>query len=288
MTSARINVAALAVAALNAMPLAAQDHAALRLTFFALDHGEATLVQAPGGAQMLMGAGGIGEGKQVVRLLKQRGVKQLDSLVINTWKDQQVGGAVEVLKGLPVNQFFHNPIYIPTKTNTALFEYAKRKETSRRFRVGSPAPGEAIILFYTPPCQMTAVSPTGPMLVDYRRDPNCSMMLELSSDKVSVLNLGESTAAHQRRMWHTARVKPEAQVLVLGRGGDKESLLATLLKPLKTRVAIIPVARKSGRKPAAGTLAALRKAGVKTYRTDTQGSLTMTTDGRNITVRPVH
>lgn len=234
---------------------------------------------------MLMGAGGVGEGKQVVKLLKQRGIKKLDSLVINTWQDRQVGGAMEVLKGLPVGQLFHNPLYVASKNNRTLFNYAKQKEQAGQFRVASPVPGESIILFYTPPCQLAAVSPTGPMLVDYRSDPNCSMILELSYDKISVLNLGETSQKHQRKMWHTSRARPDGEVLIVGRDGADQAILPTLLKPLKTRVAVIPVARKSGRKPAASTLAAFRKAGVKVYRTDTQGTLTLTTDGRTISVK---
>jgi beta-lactamase superfamily II metal-dependent hydrolase len=50
-------------------------------------------------------------------------------------------------------------------------------------------------------------------------------------------------------------------------------------------VAVIPVPRKSNLKPAAETLASLRKVAARTYRTDQRGAITVITDGEDVTVK---
>jgi competence protein ComEC len=263
----------------------AQSNEPLRFTFFALDRGEATLVETPEHARMLIGAGAPGEGPEVIRQLRKHGVKDLDTLLITTWSDAQLGGALDLLKAYPVRQLFHNSLFVSSKSADALWRYGQAREKARKLLMGSPGPGQSITVSYAPPCLLTVVAPTGPMLERFRSDRNCSMMVEYHYDKLSTLALGDSTRKHQQAMWDTARARPDGQVLVIGRGGSADALLPSLLKPLKTRIAVIPVARKSSRKPASATLAALRKAGVKTYRTDLQGEVTVLIDGNTARVR---
>jgi competence protein ComEC len=149
-----------------------------------------------------------------------------------------------------------------------------------------PAPGETIPLYRTPPYQFRVVAPTGPMLVPFQNDPACSLMVELMYQHVSVLDLGSTKAKHQAAMWKTAQLQPTGEVLVIGRSGAADALDASLLKPLKTRVAVIRVPLKGGKRPAPELLARLKRAGVKVYRTDTHGRITVETDGATIWVKP--
>lgn len=221
----------------------------------------------------------------MIRFLRHRGIKQLDTLLITTWKDQQLGGALDVLKSFRPRQFFHNAVFAAGPRANEVYAYAQQQERLKKMLMGSPGPGQSITIFYSPPCRLNAIAPTGPMIDRFQNDPDCSLVVEFSYDKLSVLELGETTRKHQEAMWKTSRDKPEGQVLVIGHAGTSDALLPSLLKPLKTRIAVIPVARRSGKAPSAQTLALLRKAKVKVYRTDLQGDLTVTTDGRSVNVK---
>jgi beta-lactamase superfamily II metal-dependent hydrolase len=257
----------------------------LRITFLALDRGEATLVQAPGGVTGLIGAGAAGEGEKVLQFLRSRKVSRLDVLAASTWSPEHMGGMPRLIKSLPVKRFIHNSIYAPVKGVEPLLELIRTPPEQSRIPAGSMTPGEAVTLHYTPPCIMRAVAPTGPMLTRFAGDRDCSLMLEFRYDRVTYLDLGQTTRRHQQAMWSGVDLKPYGHVLRIGRNGGAGSLTDSLLKPLKTRIAVIPVARKSGKKPAPATLAALRKAGVKVYRTDQHGTITVSTDGDKINVR---
>lgn len=263
----------------------AESNVPLRLTFLSLERGEATLIETPEHAKMLIGAGAPGEGPEVLRQLKRHGVKDLDTLLIPAWRDEQLGGAVDVLKAYHVRQLFHTSLFVSSKAADAVYRFGQEREKARKLNMGSPGPGQSITVSYDPPCLLTVVAPTGPMLDKYRFDRNCSMMMEYHYDKVSAFDLGSTTRQHQQAMWSTSRSRPDGQVLIVGRSGAADALLPSLLKPLKTRIAVIPVARKSSRKPAPETLSSLRKAGVKTYRTDLQGEVTVLIDGNNARVQ---
>lgn len=212
--------------------------------------------------------------------LRRHNVHKLDVLVATTWTDAYLGGASALLQGMPVGRIVRSPLYVPTPIADRVLKLADQ----RGVKAFSPPPGDSESLFYTPPCRMRAVAPTGPMLIQFEKDPRCSAIFEYEYEHVSVLNLGDSARKHQQAMWEQADPKPWGHVLQIGRNGAADSLYPAMLRGLRTRFAVIPIPRKSGAEPAASTLAVLKQAGVRVYRTDHDGAVTATTDGTQIHV----
>lgn len=275
-----LSVACTLLAALPVLPEPGAPPPPLRVTFLSLDYGDATLIQAPGGMTALLGAGAVGDGDAVVRCLRRRRISHLDVLVAASWTDRHLGGVPALLKSIRVGRVVRNHLYVPS----AAGERALHLADQRGIPVLTPSPGESIPVFRSPPCGMRAVAPTGPMLVRFAKDPRCSTIWEFEYDHLSVLCLGETARKHQQAMWEQADPKPWGQFLQIGRSGAADALLPSLLKGLKTRYAVIPVPRKSGAAPAPETLATLKQAGVKLYRTDRNGDVTCATDGSEIRV----
>lgn len=256
----------------------------VRITFFALDRGEATLIETPGGMVSLLGAGAPGEGETIVKLLRKRGIRALSAVMAGTWQDRHVGGMKVVLEQVPMNVFMQNPLYVSTPVGDKMLKVAGAMAKAGQLHLAIPTPGEVTTVSYNPPCEIAAVGPTGPMLAQYKGDRDCSLTMEVNYHKVSFLSLGQTNKQHQSALWQQAKRRPWGHVLQIGRNGAADSLAESLLKPLKTRVAVLPIPRKSGARPAASTLAALRRAGVKVYRTDQQGEVTVVTDGTHVKV----
>lgn len=251
----------------------------LRVTFLSLDYGEATLVQAPGGMIGLIGAGSARDGNAVVRYLQRRRVSRVDVLVAATWSERSLGGVAALLRSVRVGRIVRNQLYVPTAIGERALQMAERQG----IRVLTPTPGERIPVFRSPPCQMRAVAPTGPMLVRFAKDTRCSAIWEFEYDHVSVLCLGSTLRKHQQAMWDQADPRPWGHVLQIGDNGAADALLPSMLKGLKTRYVVIPIPRKSNARPAPALLNALERAGVRAFRTDRNGTVTFTTDGKRIT-----
>jgi len=257
----------------------------LRITFFALDQGDATLVETPGDHALLVGAGTRSEAPRIIAWLKAHGIRNLEGVFIQTWKDTHLGGAPAVLKAFSVGQVLTNPCRSSPPSAKVLERVAGELQGKQRLVYGDAIPGDTHVLNYDPFCQVTMVGPSGDMQRRFRQDPNNSMVLEFRQDKVAFLSLGDTQLKHQQMLLKQLERAPWGQVLRIGRGGAADALVTSALKSLRTRYAVIPVARKSGQRPDAGVLAALKAAGVRVYRTDTQGTITVLMDDRSVEVK---
>lgn len=285
-TRRRLAAAAAAVGLCTVLPLKGRGSAtaSARFHFLSLPKGDAILVQGPNGENALVGAGAPGEHPRVLRYLREAGIRKLDYLFVSTWSEQHVGGALPVYRAFPTARVVHNPLYAPTDLGDRFIRTAQAEEQKRRRRVLSPGAGERFVLSFAPPFQATAIAPTGAMLGRYRSDPSCSLVTEFNFDRVSMLDLGQTTRGQQQLMWKTTPQRPEGQILKVGRGGKADALLASLLKPLRTQIAVLHVPTSSASRPSPELLATLRKARVKIYRTDRDGNVIATTDGRKISL----
>jgi competence protein ComEC len=257
----------------------------LRITFFALDQGEATLVETPGEHALLVGAGTRAEGPRIVAWLKSHGIRNLEGVFLQTWKDTHIGGAGAVLKAFPVGQVLTNPCRSDPPEAKKLDQIAGALQGKSRLVFGPAIPGDNHVLNYDPFCEVTMVGPSGAMQRRFRKDPNNSMVLEFRQEKMAFLSLGDTQLKHQEMLLKQLEHAPWGQVLRIGQSGAADSLVPSALGALRTRVAVIPVARKSSQRPDAGVLAALRRAGVRVYRTDTQRTITVLADDRSIDVK---
>lgn len=254
----------------------------LRLTFIALPKGEATLIQPPGGRVVgLLGAGARGEAAAVVRTLRRRGVKAVEVLIGGSWSERHMGGIPELLSRIPVRSFLYSPLYHKTTAGDRAIAAARAR--AERLRVGA-ATLDTTTVFYSPPCQFRNVGPIGPMTKTFARDPRCSLALEVIYDRVSFLSVGDSRARHQQALFKAASPPPDGHILQISGQGTADAVEPSLLRKLKTRVVVIPTP-KSGPRPDPKLLRTLARAGVKVYRTDQRGTVTVTTDGRNIDVK---
>lgn len=257
----------------------------LRATFFALDRGDSTLIQAPGGITALIGAGAPGEAPRLLQLLRERGVRHIDEFVAPSWADEQIGGAVEVVHKLRPRHVTLDDCYVSTPVGRALKGELDNLMQTRKLEYQGATPNDTQAIFYSPPCQIHIVGPSGPMLVKFAGDLNNALVIEMAFGNTSILSLGRSTRKHQKDIWEQTANRPWGHVLAIGHAGAENAWTPAWLKPLRTQYAIIPVPRKGTARPAPTTLTALEKAGVRVFRTDRQGTITVTTDSKSINVK---
>lgn len=242
-------------------------------------------MEGPHGRVCLVGGGAPGEGPEVARRVRARGVRSVPVVIVQTWKPAHVGGIRPLLTPLRVERVLFNAVYAPGPECDSLFRHCRSLGEAGRLLFQSLTPGEEVTLSHQPLFQMTAHSPTGAMIRPYALDPKCSLVAEFGVQKASFLSLGDTTARIQREYWRQRDPKPWGHLLHLGRAVAADTLAAEHLRALRTKVAILTLPRKGGGAPNAALVAALRKAGVRVYRTDRDGTLTATvTEGGTVTV----
>ena len=238
----------------------------LTVRFLDVGQGDATLIQHPDGTAALFD-GGPPEGG-VTRLLRRAGVRRLAVVVATHQSRDHDGGLLDVLERYPVGLLLDGGDGTRDPTFRAVEREAERRGIRR---VAAVAPmglraGGLLIRVLSPPPRAPGPPPD---------DPNPRAVVALVSSGSFDLFLSadaESGALDSLDLPHVDAMK------VPHHGSDDPGLPA-LLRRLRPEVAAIEVGRHNlyGH-PARSTVMAFRRARLPTYRTDRDGTVTLTID----------
>jgi competence protein ComEC len=245
--------------------------------------GEALLIEG-GEARVLIDTGGrpFGDGddigrRVVVPALWARGVTSLDALLVTHPDPDHVGGAAAVMNALAVQELWTGigvPGHEPSQQLLARAATAGVRVLERRvgegFRLG---PGRVRVLHPPPPDW------------ERRRVRNDdSVVLEFVHGDVSVLLLGDVSAEVERQI--LPRLSPaRLRVLKVGHHGSRTSTSRALIEAWRPDLALVSCGRGNAfGHPAPAVVARLQAAGASVFRTDTDGQITVRSDGRQVWV----
>ncbi len=102
---------------------------------------------------------------------------------------------------------------------------------------------------------------------------------------MSILFVGDAEHEEEQELLATARDRLRADVLKVGHHGSRTSSTPAFLEAVAPRDAVISAGcRNRFGHPHAVTLESLAGAGARVWRTDRDGAVTVTTDGRTLDV----
>jgi competence protein ComEC len=264
--------AALALALLRTFA-PAQPPRYLTVRFLDVGQGDATLIQHPDGTAVLFDGGPPEAG--VTRLLRRAGVRRLALVVATHQSRDHQGGLRDVLEQFHVGLLLDGGDGTRDPAFRAVEAVADRRGVRR---VPALAPldlraGGLRIRVLSPPPRAPGPPPDDPNERAVVAVVSCgSFDLYLSAD-------AESDAVQGLAL-------PDVDAMKVAHHGSADPGLPGLLRRLRPEVAAIEVGRHNvyGH-PAPATLAALRRARVPTYRTDRDGTVTLTVrDGLRVAV----
>ncbi len=242
----------------------------LRVSFLDVGQGDAILLEVPGGA-VLVDTGP--PEAHVERMLRRRGLRSLSAVVLTHPHRDHVGGAPGVLGRLAVGALLD-----PLQPAGGPAERAALQAARRR---GVPVvPARQGSSYRTGSLLLRVLWPDG----GGRRgeDPHLHGVVLLASYGATDLLL---TGDAESRV--TSRLSlPPVEVLKVAHHGSEDPGLPELLRRLRPRIAVIEVgAHNDYGHPRAETLAALARApSLTVFRTDLDGTVVLTSDGRTIAV----
>jgi competence protein ComEC len=272
--------AGLAAVAAGALVLAAgwalqRPPAPDRLTVRFLDvgQGDATLIQHPDGTAVLFDGGPPEAG--VARLLRRAGVRRLALVVATHASRDHHGGLVEVLRRFPVDVLLDGGDGATDHGFAAVRREAEARGV-RLIRATTPltlrlAGGGLLVDVLSPEPR-----PPGPP----PEDPNPRAVIAVVSSgwfDVLLSADAESEALLPLDL-------PDVDAMKVPHHGSADPGLPEVLDELDPELAAIEVGVNTYGHPTPSTIAALSTAGVRTYRTDRDGTVTLTIEGRRMHV----
>jgi competence protein ComEC len=235
------------------------------VTFLDVGQGDATLVQAPGGLAVLVD-GGPPEA-EVASKLRAHGVTRLDLVVLTHAQEDHQGGLGAVLEGLPVDVLLDgaNPSDGPDHRRIVALARGRGvgvvpAAAGQRFRLGRFL-------------RLDVLSPRSALEPVHGDDPNLrAAVLQLSYRGLDVLLPADAESEVT-----AALALPRVEVLKVAHHGSADAGTPALLERLRPVAAVIPVgAQNRYGHPSPDTVAALRAAVPRVYRTDRDGDVTLT------------
>jgi competence protein ComEC len=261
--------------------LVADDHR-LTLLFLDVGQGDAALIRTPGGHWIEVDAGPVGEGRDagrrvVVPLLTRQGVDRIDLFVLSHAHRDHVGGGAAVLAQVPVSLAIEpGELFADSAYDDWLAALAAHHTRWRAARAGVTwaLDGVSFRILHPP-------TPWAREGEDLNED---SVVLELSYGDFRALLMGDAGFVAESAMAAGLR---SANVLKVGHHGSRTASSAGFLAAVHPQAAIVSVGRNGYGHPSPEALDRLGAAQVAVWRTDREGTVTVSTDGRTFTVKGV-
>ena len=236
-------------------------------------------IQLHTGGMCHLDAGEYAAGGRVLAALSRAGVKSLSATIVTHPHSDHYGGMRTVLEKLPAAAFY--TAAVPESQLPTAQSYEKLLSTLSEQAI----PAAYLFAGDTLPLGDAAVTVLSPARgATWENLNNYSLVLRVTYGNAAFLLMGDAEAEVEETIL-AAKTELAADVLVVGHHGSATSSSENFLKAVAPRYAILSVGEdNSYNLPNTGVLTRLKEQGAALYRTDLQGTVTVTSDGENLTI----
>ena len=252
----------------------------LLITVLDVGQGDAIFVKAPNGQSLLIDGGErtMGE-KIIVPFLRKQGVRKLDLVVLTHPHEDHVGGLPEVLGKIEVDAVLEPGFDFDSAAYRRFLGLIKKNKIKYQLARA----GQAFKL--GPKVKMQVLHPSLPFDENVN---NVSVVLRLQYGKFSMLFTGDNEQEGEASILELFDESViTSTILKAGHHGSATSTSDGFLAAVKPKIAVISCGKRNKFKhPHRATLDKLDLAGVKVYRTDQDGAITIKSDGKSYAIAP--
>ena len=257
-----------------ALPLPATaktvDPKPMEVHFLDVGQGDATLITCDGHA-MLIDAGDDTKGTAIQNYLKKQKIKSLDYLILTHPDTDHIGGAPVIITKFEIAKVFVSNFEKDSNSYRKLIQALDDKSlkgltptVNSKYKLGT--------------AEFTILAPND----TYDAPNDSSIALLLKNGKNSFLFTGDAEATAEMDILANG-IDISADVYKVGHHGSRSSTSQRFFKAVKPDYAVISCGEgTSYGHPHAETLNTLRTNGVAVYRTDEDGTIIATSDGKTI------
>lgn len=247
----------------------------LRAYFLDVGQGDASVILFKDRV-IVIDAGEMDRGGDVVRALHRLGVKKIDLLVATHPHADHIGGMQDVLRAFPVAQVLDSGM-----PSTSIL-YERFLETVDEKNIPYLVAEQAQTIDLDPALRILILSPPEERIGD---DLNTnSIVLKISYGTVNLLYTGDATTGAEDVMAKSG-YPLDAQILKVGHHGSSGSGSSAFLSRVSPETAVISTgAGNSYGHPHRETLERLARAGAVVFRTDVDGTVLVQSNGETYSV----
>jgi len=254
-------------------PTLASSSGKMTVSFIDVGQGDSELIQSLSGKVMLIDAGPTATESKVVKYLQDQGISTIDVVVATHPHEDHIGGMSAVLNGFTVKQFIDSGY--PHTTST--YENMLNLIDERNIPFRTVANGDTIA--FDPAITVQVLNPQKTFTDDINQN---SVVLKMTYGKISYLFTGDAGSDAEN---YYAGAVGDINILKVAHHGSNTSSGAYLLSQITPEVSVIEVGSvNSYGCPTSAALQRLQQAGSKVYRTDLNGTITITSDGYTYSV----
>ena len=256
----------------------------LEVTFLDIGQGDSAFISTPGGKNILIDGGkraippysNFDAGKEVVLpFLKNKGVKRIDTLIATHPDVDHIGGLLAVLD----SDIQIDRVLDPGHRHTSYTyrDFLKKIERRKETKYYQPRAGQ--VLNWGDEVKVQVLSPAHL----FRGSNNSSIVIKLEFGDISFLLTGDAEKEAEGEMVSRYGNRLKSTVLKASHHGSRTGSSLNFLKAVNPQVAVISCGRKNKfGHPHKEVMDKLARFKVKVYRTDYQGNITFTTNGKKL------
>ncbi len=244
----------------------------MKVHFLDVGQGDSIFIELPDDKTMLIDASEREYADKITTYIYSCGYNSLDYVVATHPHSDHIGGMADVIGSFSVGNVILSPATHTTKTYTNMLTAID--QSGAKVTLGTVGTE----IFSDGDLSAVVIAP---VTEDYSNLNNSSVMIMLTYGEKKFLFTGDAEEEEERTV--TADVK--CDVLKVGHHGSSTSTGNAFLTAASPEYAVISCGTdNSYGHPHTETIDKLQKAGINIYRTDLQGDIVMTCDGKNITV----
>lgn len=256
----------------NSKNIAVQENSNnLKIHYIDVGQGDCTIIEQ-NGHYMLIDAGTNECEDNLISYIDSLNITKFDYIIATHAHEDHIGSMDVIINKYDVDKI----LFSKHKTTTKTFENFVTAVKTKELKLYAPSVNEEFVF------QNSKFIVLAPNSSNYNSINNYSIVVKVIYDKTSYLFTGDAESLSEEEMLNS-NLDLSADVLKVGHHGSKTSTSQRFLNAVNPKYGVISVGKDNDYgHPKQDTMDRLKNNNIAVYRTDELGTITITSDGKNI------